>query len=35
MDHLGPIVVNEDGTMARISNWDTCVARTLAAADQP
>ncbi|KAI0202649.1 hypothetical protein F4808DRAFT_420906 [Astrocystis sublimbata] len=23
MDHLGPLVVNEDGTMSRITNWDT------------
>jgi hypothetical protein len=22
LDHLGPIVVNQDGTMSRISNWD-------------
>ncbi|KAI1388587.1 uncharacterized protein F4822DRAFT_403260 [Hypoxylon trugodes] len=22
LDHLGPLVVNEDGTMSRISNWD-------------
>ncbi|CZR67098.1 uncharacterized protein PAC_16997 [Phialocephala subalpina] len=22
LDHLGPIVVNVDGTMSRISNWD-------------
>ena len=22
MDHLGPVVVNADGTLARISNWD-------------
>ena len=21
MDHLGPIVVNSDGTLARIANW--------------
>ncbi|KAF3070598.1 hypothetical protein GL218_00279 [Daldinia childiae] len=21
LDHLGPLVVNEDGTMSRISNW--------------
>ncbi|KAF1349090.1 hypothetical protein BDV97DRAFT_279757, partial [Delphinella strobiligena] len=21
-DHLGPIVVNTDGTMSRITNWD-------------
>ena len=23
LDHLGPMVVNVDGTMSRISNWDT------------
>lgn len=22
LDHLGPVVVNVDGTMSRISNWD-------------
>jgi hypothetical protein len=22
LDHLGPMVVNVDGTMSRISNWD-------------
>ncbi|KAI2624581.1 hypothetical protein GGS26DRAFT_203955 [Hypomontagnella submonticulosa] len=22
LDHLGPLVVNEDGTMSRISNWE-------------
>jgi len=22
LDHLGPIVVNQDGTLSRISNWD-------------
>lgn len=22
LDHLGPMVVNTDGTMSRISNWD-------------
>ncbi|RYP54218.1 hypothetical protein DL768_000997 [Monosporascus sp. mg162] len=22
LDHLGPLVVNEDGTLSRISNWD-------------
>jgi hypothetical protein len=22
LDHLGPVVVNQDGTLARISNWD-------------
>jgi hypothetical protein len=22
LDHLGPLVVNQDGTMSRISNWD-------------
>ncbi|KXJ86657.1 hypothetical protein Micbo1qcDRAFT_97482, partial [Microdochium bolleyi] len=22
LDHLGPLVVNVDGTMSRISNWD-------------
>eukprot|EP00455_Lapot_gusevi_P052188 TRINITY_DN7923_c0_g1_i4.p1 TRINITY_DN7923_c0_g1~~TRINITY_DN7923_c0_g1_i4.p1 ORF type:complete len:135 (+),score=40.13 TRINITY_DN7923_c0_g1_i4:62-406(+) len=22
-DHLGPIIVNADGTMSRIANWDT------------
>ncbi|KAI1091170.1 hypothetical protein F5B19DRAFT_286713 [Rostrohypoxylon terebratum] len=22
LDHLGPLVVNEDGTMSRITNWD-------------
>ena len=22
LDHLGPIVVNSDGTLARIANWD-------------
>ncbi|ORY56085.1 uncharacterized protein BCR38DRAFT_300515, partial [Pseudomassariella vexata] len=21
LDHLGPLVVNQDGTMSRISNW--------------
>ena len=25
MDHLGPIVVNADGTLARISNWDEMI----------
>jgi hypothetical protein len=23
LDHLGPMVVNQDGTLSRISNWDT------------
>ncbi|KZP07948.1 hypothetical protein FIBSPDRAFT_658776, partial [Athelia psychrophila] len=23
LDHLGPMVINLDGTVARISNWDT------------
>lgn len=23
LDHLGPMVVNTDGTLARITNWDT------------
>eukprot|EP00349_Pseudokeronopsis_sp_Brazil_P000895 CAMPEP_0202961604 /NCGR_PEP_ID=MMETSP1396-20130829/5677_1 /ASSEMBLY_ACC=CAM_ASM_000872 /TAXON_ID= /ORGANISM="Pseudokeronopsis sp., Strain Brazil" /LENGTH=118 /DNA_ID=CAMNT_0049681569 /DNA_START=160 /DNA_END=519 /DNA_ORIENTATION=+ len=23
MDHLGPIIINTDGTTRRISNWDT------------
>ncbi|RYP91911.1 hypothetical protein DL770_001971 [Monosporascus sp. CRB-9-2] len=22
LDHLGPLVVNEDGTLSRIANWD-------------
>jgi hypothetical protein len=22
LDHLGPLVVNVDGTLSRISNWD-------------
>ncbi|KAI0427987.1 hypothetical protein F5Y09DRAFT_344155 [Xylaria sp. FL1042] len=22
LDHLGPLVVNEDGTMSRIANWE-------------
>ncbi|KAH9224443.1 hypothetical protein DL95DRAFT_279293, partial [Leptodontidium sp. 2 PMI_412] len=22
LDHLGPMVVNVDGTLSRISNWD-------------
>lgn len=22
LDHLGPMVINSDGTVARISNWD-------------
>ncbi|KAI1328098.1 hypothetical protein F5Y16DRAFT_398745 [Xylariaceae sp. FL0255] len=22
LDHMGPLVVNEDGTMSRIANWD-------------
>ncbi len=22
LDHLGPMVVNADGTLSRISNWD-------------
>ncbi|EME38793.1 hypothetical protein DOTSEDRAFT_140176 [Dothistroma septosporum NZE10] len=22
MDHLGPLVVNKDGSLSRISNWD-------------
>ncbi|KAF2668486.1 hypothetical protein BT63DRAFT_278408 [Microthyrium microscopicum] len=22
LDHLGPVVVNQDGTLSRISNWD-------------
>jgi len=22
LDHLGPMVVNQDGTLSRISNWD-------------
>ncbi|KZP02587.1 hypothetical protein FIBSPDRAFT_673302, partial [Athelia psychrophila] len=22
LDHLGPMVINLDGTVARISNWD-------------
>lgn len=22
LDHLGPLVVNQDGTLSRISNWD-------------
>ena len=22
MDHLGPIIVNNDGTMSRIANWE-------------
>ncbi|RYP12096.1 hypothetical protein DL765_007465 [Monosporascus sp. GIB2] len=22
LDHLGPLVINEDGTMSRIANWD-------------
>lgn len=22
LDHLGPMVVNTDGTLSRISNWD-------------
>lgn len=22
LDHLGPLVINQDGTMSRISNWD-------------
>ncbi len=26
-DHLGPIVVNTDGTMARIANWDKMIPR--------
>lgn len=25
LDHLGPMVVNVDGTMSRISNWDKMV----------
>lgn len=25
MDHLGPLVVNVDGSLARISNWDKMV----------
>lgn len=25
-DHLGPIVVNKDGTMSRITNWDKMAA---------
>jgi len=27
MDHLGPVVVNSDGTISRITNWDTLSAR--------
>jgi hypothetical protein len=27
LDHLGPIIVNEDGTMRRIANWDLLTAR--------
>lgn len=23
LDHLGPLVVNKDGTLSRIANWDT------------
>ncbi|OJJ71462.1 hypothetical protein ASPBRDRAFT_44399 [Aspergillus brasiliensis CBS 101740] len=23
LDHLGPVVVNQDGTLSRISNWET------------
>ncbi|CAD0109810.1 unnamed protein product [Aureobasidium uvarum] len=23
LDHLGPMVVNKDGTISRITNWDT------------
>jgi hypothetical protein len=23
LDHLGPMVVNQDGTLSRISNWET------------
>jgi hypothetical protein len=23
LDHLGPMVINVDGTMSRISNWDS------------
>ncbi|KAJ1325049.1 hypothetical protein MN608_09758 [Microdochium nivale] len=26
LDHLGPLVVNVDGTMSRISNWDKMAA---------
>ena len=22
LDHLGPIVVNQDGTLSRVTNWD-------------
>ncbi|KAI0392456.1 hypothetical protein F5Y17DRAFT_436434 [Xylariaceae sp. FL0594] len=25
LDHLGPLVVNEDGTMSRIANWDKMI----------
>ena len=25
MDHLGPVVVNADGTLSRISNWDEMI----------
>ncbi|KAF1361220.1 hypothetical protein EJ07DRAFT_70049, partial [Lizonia empirigonia] len=23
LDHLGPLVVNKDGSLSRIANWDT------------
>ena len=25
MDHLGPVVVNVDGTLSRIANWDEMI----------
>ncbi|KAG5178179.1 hypothetical protein JKP88DRAFT_188785 [Tribonema minus] len=27
LDHLGPIIINSDGTTRRITNWDTMTER--------